>query len=141
MRQNGIGALIEKLLPISRATGDAVIAVYEAGDANVQRKEDSTPATEAYLAAHLALVAHLARLLPNCPVVSEEDDGSQTHRLDKGRFWLIDPLDGTKEFIARNVEFTVNIVLIENRRSLLGWCGMANRMCSTRRLSLPAMSR
>ena len=55
-------------------------------------------------------------------MVSEEDVGFLVHRQSHGRFWLIDPLDGTKEFIARNGEFTVNIALIEDGRSLLAWC-------------------
>lgn len=109
-----------KLLPIARVAGDAIMAVYAAGEVMVQEKEDSSPVTEADLAAHHVLVAQLAPLLPNCPVVSEEDDCSLTHRQSKGRFWLIDPLDGTREFITRTDEFTVNIALIEDGRSVLG---------------------
>jgi len=90
------------------------------GGANVQHKEDASPVTEADLAAHRVLASLLKSLLPDCPVVSEEDSASQVHRQSKGRFWLIDPLDGTKEFIARNGDFTVNIALIENGRSVLG---------------------
>lgn len=72
------------------------------------------------MAAHRVLASQLTSLLPNCPVVSEEDMASQVYRQDKGQFWLIDPLDGTKEFIARNDEFTVNIALIKKGRSVLG---------------------
>ncbi len=88
--------------------------------ANVRNKEDSTPVTEADLAAHRVLISELAPLIDGCPVVSEEDLASQMQRQGKGLFWLIDPLDGTKEFIARNGQFTVNIALIEDSRSVLG---------------------
>lgn len=120
MRQDGFGDLIEKLLPIARLAGDAVMAVYRSGEADIRQKADSSPVTVADLAAHKVLLKHLEPLLPDCPVVSEEDDDSQAFRLGTGRFWLIDPLDGTKEFIARNGEFTVNIALIDEGRSRLG---------------------
>jgi len=120
MRQNERANLVEQLLPIARAAGDAIMTIYEAGVAQAQLKADASPVTEADLAAHRVLASHLMPLLPNCPVVSEEDADSQAYRQSKGRFWLIDPLDGTKEFIARNGEFTVNIALIEDGRSVIG---------------------
>jgi 3'(2'), 5'-bisphosphate nucleotidase len=120
MRQVEASTLIRQLLPIAKLAGEAVMAVYETGESAIQKKENSTPVTEADLASHRVLAKHLALLLPNCPVVSEEDEVSQTHRLGIGSFWLIDPLDGTKEFIARNGEFTVNISLIQEGRSVLG---------------------
>lgn len=120
MRQIGFEDLIEKLLPIARLAGDAIMAVYRAGETDIRQKADSSPVTVADLEAHKVLVKHLAPLLPDCPVVSEEDEDSQAFRVDAGRFWLIDPLDGTKEFIARNGEFTVNIALIDAGRSILG---------------------
>lgn len=108
------------LLPIARAAGDAIMAVYSRGMPEVQLKEDDSPVTEADLAAHRLLTLELKPLLAECPVVSEEDAGSLVHRQSSGRFWLVDPLDGTKEFIARNGEFTVNIALIEDSRCVLG---------------------
>ena len=120
MRQTNQDALIKQLLAVARAAGDAIMSVYVGGAVNVQRKEDASPVTEADLAAHRVLASQLVPLLPDCPVVSEEDPASQAYRQDKGQFWLIDPLDGTKEFIARNDEFTVNIALIEEGRSVLG---------------------
>lgn len=120
MRQCDQGKLIEQLLPVALAAGDAMMSIYVAGAANVQRKEDASPVTEADLAAHRILSSQLMSLLPDCAVVSEEDAASQAYRQDNGQFWLIDPLDGTKEFIARNGEFTVNIALIEEGRSVLG---------------------
>jgi 3'(2'), 5'-bisphosphate nucleotidase len=94
--------------------------VYGAGEVSIQKKHDLSPVTEADLAAHRILVEHLASLLPNCPVVSEENEGVQNYHHGSDRFWLIDPLDGTKEFIARNGEFTVNVALVEGGRSVLG---------------------
>jgi 3'(2'), 5'-bisphosphate nucleotidase len=120
MRQTNQDVLIKQLLAIARAAGDAIMSVYVEGALNIQRKEDASPVTEADLAAHRVLASQLRPLLPDCPVVSEEDSASQAYRKDKGQFWLIDPLDGTKEFIARNDEFTVNIALIAESRSVLG---------------------
>ena len=120
MRQIDLDALIKQLLPIARSAGDAIMAIYAGGSTEVQHKEDASPVTKADLAAHRVLAAQLAPLLPVCPVVSEEDAGSQAFRQQSGRFWLIDPLDGTKEFIARNGEFTVNIALVVDGQSVLG---------------------
>ncbi len=120
MRQSDQKELIQQLLPIARVAGDAIMAVYTRGTPEVQLKEDDSPVTEADLAAHRVLASRLKPLLPECPVVSEEDAGSLVCRQSHGRFWLLDPLDGTKEFIARNGEFKVNIALIEDNRRLLG---------------------
>ena len=79
---------------------------------NTSVKDDNSPLTEADLAAHHVIIDGLSVLTPAIPVVSEEDAASLVHRVAKKPFWLIDPLDGTKEFIARNGEFTVNIALV-----------------------------
>ncbi|MDE1546532.1 3'(2'),5'-bisphosphate nucleotidase CysQ [Dechloromonas agitata] len=120
MRQTGRKYLLAQLIPIVRAAGGAIMAIYRRGSAEVSHKADASPVTEADLAAHRVLATHLAHLLPSYQVVSEEDPMSLVYRQGAGRFWLIDPLDGIKEFIARNGEFTVNIALIEKRRSALG---------------------
>ncbi len=112
--------MLDKLLPVVRAAGDAVMAIYQEGGSQVVYKADASPVTEADLAAHRVLAAGLAPLLPDCPVVSEEDSASLAANAPSYRFWLVDPLDGTKEFIARNGEFTVNIALIEDARSVFG---------------------
>ena len=112
--------LAPKLMAIARNAGKAIMAAYAGGDDNVRVKADQSPVTAADFAAHQRLVAALQKLTPDCPVVSEEDEGSLTYRRSDGRFWLIDPLDGTKEFLARNGEFTVNIALIDQGRSVLG---------------------
>jgi 3'(2'), 5'-bisphosphate nucleotidase len=120
MRQIDRKDLLAQLLPVVRAAGDAIMAIYRRGLAEVSHKADASPVTEADVAANRVLVNQLAHLLPGCHVVSEEDPASLVYRQGVGRFWLIDPLDGTKEFIARNGEFTVNIALIEEGRSTLG---------------------
>lgn len=120
MRQTNIPRLFETLLPIARMAGEAIMEVYAAGTVQVLRKQDGSPVTAADKAAHRVLAGELALLLPDCPVVSEEDEASLQHRRATGRFWLIDPLDGSKEFIARNGEFTVNIALVDAGRTVLG---------------------
>lgn len=120
MRKNNQDGLLKRLLPIAQAAGDAIMAIYTRGSTKVRHKEDTSPVTEADLAAHRVLSMQLTHLLPGCRVVSEENLASQLSLRNKGAFWLIDPLDGTKEFIARNGEFTVNIALIEDGHSVLG---------------------
>lgn len=120
MRQSEPMDLFTHLLQIARQAGDAIMAIYSSGHSGVREKADQSPVTEADLAAHAVLAKALGSLLPTYPVVSEEDENSLVHRHGAGSFWLIDPLDGTKEFIARNGEFTVNIALIEHGRSVLG---------------------
>ncbi len=87
----------------------------------VDRKADESPLTEADQRAHEIIVAGLGRLDPRLPVLSEESaPGVMAERLAWERYWLVDPLDGTKEFVKRNGEFTVNIALIEHHRAVLG---------------------
>src|SRR5690606_36110595 len=85
-------------------------------------KGDDSPLTEADLRAHRLIVAQLAQLAPDIPVLSEESahEVSWEQRRQWPRYWLVDPLDGTKEFVARNGEFTVNIALIDGSRPVLG---------------------
>lgn len=120
MRQEDIEALFTQLQPIARSAGAAIMEIYQQDDFELQVKSDASPVTAADLAAHHVLLAALMPLLPDCPVVSEEDAESQRYRVSTGRFWLVDPLDGTKEFLARNGEFTVNIALIDGGKPVLG---------------------
>lgn len=114
--------LCERLLDIGRAAGDAILEVYrQQGDISVQQKSDDSPVTQADLAAHKVICKGLAELSPEIPVLSEEADmPSFEERQSWPWYWLIDPLDGTKEFIRRNDEFTVNIALIHEHRPILG---------------------
>ncbi|WP_421224106.1 3'(2'),5'-bisphosphate nucleotidase CysQ [Aeromonas enteropelogenes] len=98
---------------VARAAGEAIMAIYSQPFA-VEYKSDESPLTAADKGAHEVIVRALARLTPDIPVLSEES-GPQVmaERLGWRRYWLVDPLDGTKEFVSRNGEFTVNIALIE----------------------------
>jgi 3'(2'), 5'-bisphosphate nucleotidase len=99
----------------------AVILQHYAGDAAARRKADASPVTAADEAAEAVILAGLAELTPAIPVVAEETVAAgHVPALDAGPFWLVDPLDGTKEFISKNGEFTVNIALIEGHEPVLG---------------------
>jgi 3'(2'), 5'-bisphosphate nucleotidase len=114
----------ERLLPeivklAERAA--AVILDHYRGDAAVQLKADASPVTAADEAAEAVILAGLAALTPDIPVVAEETVAAgRIPQLGDGPFWLVDPLDGTKEFISKNGEFTVNIALIEGEDPVLG---------------------
>lgn len=113
--------LIEQLVDISRRAGAAIMAIYSNKDAyNIEQKTDESPLTAADLAAHRLISAALPELLP-LPIISEEGDIPKfVDRHLWGSYWLVDPLDGTKEFIAGNGQFTVNIALIQGGRARLG---------------------
>ena len=112
--------LLEQVVPIARAAGDAIMEIY-ARDFAASEKEDKSPLTEADLASHKTIVAALEKLTPDLPILSEESKAVPFEtRKEWSTFWLVDPLDGTKEFIKKNGEFTVNIALIENGEATLG---------------------
>lgn len=114
-------APIFDVIAIARAAGNAIMQVYHSDDAGITHKSDDSPLTRADLAAHQVIVAGLATLNPRYPILSEEAaDIAYAERGTWTRYWLVDPLDGTKEFIKRNGEFTVNIALIENGMPILG---------------------
>ncbi len=106
---------------IARNAGAAILRVY-ARDFEVERKHDNSPLTAADLAAHRSIVDGLHVLTPRVPVLSEESavQVDWDVRRQRVRYWLVDPLDGTREFVKRNGEFTVNIALIEDHRPTLG---------------------
>lgn len=112
-------SLLEEVEVIAREAGAAIMGIY-ARDFSVWEKEDKSPLTEADAAAHEVITRRLERLQPSLPILSEEAVGDFSGADSSGRYWLVDPLDGTKEFIKRNGEFTVNIALIEKGRSILG---------------------
>ena len=121
-------ALIAQVLDLAKSAGERIMDVYadmlatspERTTALVSHKDDGSPLTRADLLAHQVIAQGLAALTPQIAVVSEEDAKSLVHRLPTGTFWLIDPLDGTKEFLARNGEFTVNVALIQNGATVFG---------------------
>src|SRR5687767_11170303 len=113
--------LLEAVRDIARSAGREILDVYGT-DFGSSAKDDDSPLTEADLRAHHLIAAELARLSPALPLLSEESANivPWEQRRAWQRYWLVDPLDGTKEFVARNGEFTVNIALIENGRPVLG---------------------
>jgi 3'(2'), 5'-bisphosphate nucleotidase len=119
MQQNP-GQLIEPLLDIATRAGEAILAIYNT-HFSVETKEDASPLTAADKASHQTIVGSLAKLTPGIPILSEESAViGWAERSVWTEYWLIDPLDGTKEFIKRNGEFTVNIALIQDHRPVLG---------------------
>lgn len=111
---------LPKVVDISVASGEEILAVYRQ-DFSVSRKDDHSPLTEADLRAHRLIVAALQKGWPQIPVLSEEDaDIPYSTRRTWSRYWLVDPLDGTREFVKKNGEFTVNIALIIEGRPVLG---------------------
>ena len=111
---------LKQLVDISRRAGLAILEWYD-GDMGITQKEDDSPLTRADIASHKLIDAELTRLWPDIPVLSEESaDISWETRQSWDQYWLVDPLDGTKEFINRNGEFTVNIALIKDHQPVLG---------------------
>ncbi len=112
--------LMAPVVALALQAGEAILPFWRAG-VEVTAKSDDSPVTAADLAAHHLIVAGLTALEPSIPVLSEEDaDIPQSVRAGWQRWWLVDPLDGTKEFISGSEEFTVNIALIENGRVVFG---------------------
>ena len=105
------------ILAILRRAGNKVMEVYAEEDYQIKYKDGNSPLTKADSASHDLLVAELTKLTPKIPVVSEED---KTHNVEAERYWLVDPLDGTKEFIKRNGEFTVMAALMHNEHPVFG---------------------
>lgn len=111
---------LDDLLQLAREAGNAILKIYNT-DFDVERKADNSPLTEADLASHRTIVSALERLTPEIPLLSEESAKIPFEtRRNWNRYWLIDPLDGTREFVKRNGEFTVNIALIEEKRPTAG---------------------
>ena len=113
--------LLDAACEIAREAGRAILDVYGRDDFAVSRKSDNSPLTEADQVAHGIISRALAKLDDNLPILSEESTpADHVERRKWQRYWLVDPLDGTKEFLKRNGEFTVNIALVDEHRALLG---------------------
>lgn len=112
---------VKKIIEIAKYAGDEILQIYGTQDFGVEQKTDDSPLTSADQASHDVINEKLKENYPDIPVLSEEGkDISFEDRKDWKYFWLVDPLDGTKEFIKRNGEFTVNIALIEDNKPILG---------------------
>ncbi len=115
--------LLENVVKITHQAGEKIMSVYnqQVADVDILQKEDGSPLTTADLLAHNTIVNALKRITPNIPVLSEESSEAEcSQRHQWPTLWMVDPLDGTKEFIHRTDEFTVNIALIINHRPVLG---------------------
>jgi len=114
-------ALLEAVAAIARRAGREILEVYAAGAPVTTAKADTSPLTAADMRSHRLIAAALAELTPGVPLLSEESDEAPfAERSRWQRYWLVDPLDGTREFLSRNGEFTVNIALIDGHTPTLG---------------------
>ena len=115
--------LSQALEPVFRLAGSKILAIYRQPVHAVQTKQDLSPVTEADLASHDLIIKHLAKLTPDWPVISEEDSEHHTASAkisSRPIYWLLDPLDGTKEFIARTGEFSINLGLVVDQQAFFG---------------------
>ena len=112
--------MIKEIIELIQNAGTEVLNIYNSGDFQVELKKDNSPLTKADLLSNKILMDGLKKIEP-LPILSEEDEIDYRERKDWKKFWIIDPLDGTKDFIAKNDEFTINIALIENNLPILGF--------------------
>jgi len=112
--------MTDSLVPLVDIAGEAIMRIYQQADLGVQIKDDQSPLTQADLQANTILVEGLKKLWPSIPVLSEEGGDVFSQDEKPTYYWAVDPLDGTKEFIKRNGEFTVNVALIFKGDPVLG---------------------
>lgn len=113
-------SVLTPVCELAALAGQEILKVYQ-GDIEVEIKSDGSPLTAADQAAHRVIIAGLEKLTPDIPVLSEEaSDITYEQRAKWHQYWLVDPLDGTREFVKRNGEFTVNIAFIDNHKPILG---------------------
>jgi len=113
--------LIHKLKQLLISAGNCVLEIYHRSNVDITIKSDNSPVTTADLTSHNLLLKGLSSLTPTIPIISEEEKESLSISKFHSTYWLIDPLDGTKEFISQNSEFTVNVALIEKNKPSLGF--------------------
>lgn len=112
---------INKIIEIAKNAGDAIMSIYQTDSFEVEMKSDNSPLTRADKASHAVIAKGLSKLYPDIPILSEEGKSIPFEtRKNWSHFWLVDPLDGTKEFIKKNGEFTVNIAFIKNAVPIAG---------------------
>ncbi len=120
IKHQDLAELVPEIKTISCHAGDKILEIYKT-DFSVENKQDNSPLTAADLAAHKTICESLSTLTPSIPILSEESSHvSFNERQNWNQYWLVDPLDGTREFIKRNGEFSVNIALIEGHQSIMG---------------------
>ena len=114
---------MHNIITIAKQAGEIIMQIYQK-DIGVEYKEDQSPLTEADLASHHLICDELSKFYPDIPILSEESADTFTLADENACFWCVDPLDGTKEFIKKNDEFTVNIALIQDQQPILGVIGV-----------------
>ena len=120
MTQHDLKTLLDGAVTLSKQAGERIMTIYNQ-DFSIVRKDDNSPLTEADMAAHAVIDDGLEVLAPEYPLLSEESASiAFEDRASWEYYWLVDPLDGTREFIKHNGEFTVNIALIHEHRAILG---------------------
>ncbi len=114
--------MLKEIIGVAKEAGEAMLEIYhDVQDVEITRKDDNSPLTKADLASHHIIMDALKELDPDTPVISEESGiPVYDERKEWTKFWIVDPLDGTKEFIKKNGEFTVNIALIEDGQPIMG---------------------
>jgi 3'(2'), 5'-bisphosphate nucleotidase len=117
---NMLGPIAEGIRKLAKDAGETILRIYQQSDPEVRYKADASPVTLADLEASKLILAGLTSVLPGVAVVCEETESPEHPSAVGDRFVLVDPLDGTKEFISKNGEFTVNIALIEQGHPVLG---------------------
>ena len=111
---------IQSVIDIANLAGDAIMSIYNT-DFDYELKDDNSPLTKADIASNQIIINELERMNPSYPILSEESSEIEfDERSQWDKYWLIDPLDGTKEFLKKNGEFTVNIAFIENNSPVFG---------------------
>jgi 3'(2'), 5'-bisphosphate nucleotidase len=117
---NNLERLCHECVNIARDAGKVILNIYDTGF-DIEEKEDKSPLTDADIASHDLIIQRLTELTPDIPILSEESTSLPfSERASWETYWLVDPLDGTREFIKRNGEFTVNIALIHQHKSIIG---------------------
>ena len=113
--------MLKNIIKIALNAGKKIMEIYNSADFGIEMKEDNSPLTLADKASHKIIIEGLIKEFPGIPILSEEGKNiPYDERKNWKKFWLVDPLDGTKEFIKKNGEFTINIALIENNKPKLG---------------------
>ena len=136
MLSKNLEYIISQLEELTRSLFPEILKIYRNPRSSAQEKKDGSPLTAADMHAHKAIENFLKNHFPNIPVISEESFKQKNYRPAK-EFWIIDPIDGTKEFVNKSDEFTTNIALIQNSKPIIGvvgapafdqvWSGIANQ--------------
>jgi len=122
MLSKNLGSIIPQLEDLTRSLFPEILKIYKNPKSDAAQKKDGSPVTAADMYAHKVIVNFLAKNFPKIPIISEESFVQKNYKPVK-EFWMIDPIDGTKEFVNKSDEFTTNIALIQNGKPILGVVG------------------